>query len=291
MNYRVSHKTVYEYASSVSICHNKAHLTPRSTSTQICLASKITVTPNPAVVETRLDYFGNTTTFLTVQEPHQRLIVDAQSTVSVLATEFYAPEETHMWEIAQNLIFSDLSLSGLEACEFLYDSPQVELSDDLYLYAKASFPPKRPILEGLLELMARIHQDFKYMPNATTISTPLAEVLHKRRGVCQDFAHLMIGCVRSVGLPARYVSGYLLTQPPPGKEKLVGADASHAWLAVFIPNLGWVDFDPTNNSIPSDQHITLAWGRDFSEVSPIRGVALGGGSQTLTVSVDVNPIG
>lgn len=129
------------------------------------------------------------------------------------------------------------------------------------------------------------------MPNATTISTPLAEVLHKRRGVCQDFAHLMIGCVRSVGLPARYVSGYLLTQPPPGKEKLVGADASHAWLAVFIPNLGWVDFDPTNNSIPSDQHITLAWGRDFSEVSPIRGVALGGGSQTLTVSVDVNPIG
>ncbi len=188
-------------------------------------------------------------------------------------------------------IRGDLRPQGLEAYEFTFDSPHIRKSDELADYAEPSFPRNRPLLQSVLELNSRIHADFKYVPESTTISTTLPEVMKLRRGVCQDFAHLMIGCLRSLGLSARYVSGYLRTLPPPGKPRLVGADASHAWVAVYFPGVGWVDFDPTNDKIPSTEHITLAWGRDYGDVSPIRGSLLGGGGQTVRVSVDVEEIG
>ena len=178
----------------------------------------------------------------------------------------------------------------MEACSFTFDSHYVKRSPALAEYATPSFAPGRPILDATADLSARIHREFRYDAKATTISTPLAEVLANRHGVCQDFAHLAIGCLRSLGLAARYVSGYLESRPPPGRARLVGADASHAWLAVFAPGLGWVDFDPTNNVLPSERHLTLAWGRDYGDVSPIRGVILGGGSHTMSISVDVAPL-
>jgi len=185
----------------------------------------------------------------------------------------------------------DLSPSVLDAGEFAFDSPLVPLDTPFTDYARESFPPGRNLLAAVLELTARIHRDFKFDPTATTVATPLARVLEQRRGVCQDFAHLQIACLRSLGLPARYVSGYLETVPPPGQAKLLGADASHAWVSFFCPGLGWIDVDPTNNLLPSMQHITLGWGRDYGDVSPIRGVLVGGEEHTLTVSVDVVALG
>ena len=179
----------------------------------------------------------------------------------------------------------------LQALEFTFASPYVPLASELRAYAAPSFPPGRPVLEGARELTTRIFRDFKYQPGATTLATGVLRAFQMRRGVCQDFAHIQIGCLRSLGLPARYVSGYLLTTPPPGKPRQIGCDASHAWLSLYAPDLGWVDFDPTNNVIPSMQHITVAWGRDYDDICPIRGVFVGGGNHTMTVAVDVQPLG
>jgi transglutaminase-like putative cysteine protease len=171
-----------------------------------------------------------------------------------------------------------------------FDSPHVRTSAELQAYAAPSFPPGRPVLEAVRDLVTRIHQDFIYDATATEVSTPVATVLSARRGVCQDFAHVAIGCLRALGLAGRYVSGYLLTRPPPGRPRLVGADASHAWMATWVPRLGWVDFDPTNDLIAGQDHVTIAHGRDFSDVTPIRGIILGGGAHQLAVSVDVAPL-
>ncbi len=239
------------------------------------------------MIREQADFFGNRATYFTIEEPHDELKVKAVSRVAVAPAAPPDPAATPPWEAALASLELDRSPQGLEARQFVFDSPYVRASADLAHYAAPSFPPGRPLLDAALDLMRRIHADFRYDPRATTLSTPLREVLALRRGVCQDFAHLQIGCLRSLGLAARYVSGYLRTTPPPGRPRLVGADASHAWLSVWCPGFGWIDLDPTNAQIPSEGHILLAWGRDYDDVSPIKGVNLGGGRHSMTVEVDV----
>jgi transglutaminase-like putative cysteine protease len=200
------------------------------------------------------------------------------------------PLQTPAWETIRDFCRADISSPSPEATEFLFASPLIRLLPELADYAKISFTGARPILDAVLHLMARMHKDFQFDPRATTVATPLEQVIKNRRGVCQDFAHFKIGCLRALGLPARYVSGYMETLPPLGKPRLTGADASHAWVQVFIPPATWIDVDPTNNLLPSDRHILLAWGRDFEDVSPIRGVIVGGGKHELKVGVDVIPV-
>ncbi len=291
MIYRVRHLTTYNYLEPVLVAHHLAHLTPRSFAGQTCGRSAIRVTPTPATLDDQgTDYYGNPVTLFTLQDPHKKLTVEAVSRVEVRPRILPAPDETPPWEWVADWLNNARGPEGLEAVEFRFDSPFVRANDVLAAYAAPSFPAGRPILAALTDLTGRIFRDFTYDPSATTVATPLARVLTDRRGVCQDFAHLGIGCLRAMGLSARYVSGYLLTRPPPGQEKLVGSDASHAWLASYIPGFGWVDMDPTNDCLPGMEHITTAWGRDFGDVSPLRGVVLGGGDQSLNVAVDVEPI-
>ena len=240
------------------------------------------IAPAPAVTTTYGGYFGNTVTFFGLQGAHKRLVIRARSTVSVTGPALPDPRETPPWEAA-----ADRSALPFEAVEFLYDAADWRFPLGVEGYARASFPPGRPLLDAVVDLTKRINHEFTFDPKATTVATPLAEVFAARRGVCQDFARLEIACLRSLGIPARYVSGYLETDPPPGAPRLLGADASHAWLTVYCPGIGWIPVDPTNSLLPSDRHITVAWGRDYSDVSPIRGVILGGGAHTLRVRVDV----
>ena len=247
------------------------------------------ITPVPAVLTPRLDYFGNPEVFFSVQEPHRSLSISASHVAEVLPLTPPDPMRTPPWESVRQLLETERSSEALEACEFVFDSHHIQASTNLAEYAAHSFTPGRPILDAALDLTHRIHADFRYDKRATTISTSLQEVFAQRRGVCQDFAHLQIACLRSLGLAARYVSGYLSTRPPPGQKRLVGADASHAWVSFYCPLAGWIDLDPTNDQIPSDHHILLAWGRDYDDVSPIKGVILGGGTPKVTVAVDVAP--
>jgi transglutaminase-like putative cysteine protease len=288
MLYAVTHTTNYLYADPVSLCHNLVHLRPRLAPRQTCHHSTLLVQPEPRALVHQQDYFGNPIAFFTIQAPHKKLSISAKHRLEVTPLDPVPLGETPAWEAVRAALQSDRTL--LEPCSFTFDSHYVKCSPVLADYAVPSFVPGRPILDAVADLSARIHREFRYDAKATTISTPLAEVLANRHGVCQDFAHLAIGCLRSLGLAARYVSGYLETRPPPGRARLVGADASHAWLAVFAPGLGWIDFDPTNNVLPSERHLTLAWGRDYGDVSPIRGVILGGGSHTMSISVDVAPV-
>jgi transglutaminase-like putative cysteine protease len=194
------------------------------------------------------------------------------------------------WEDVARSLPTDYTSAGLGAYQFTFESPRIRIRPEFAAYALESFTPKRPMLEALLDLTTRIHRDFRFDSKVTNVRTPPEDVFRKRRGVCQDFAHVQIACLRSLNLPARYVSGYLRTYPPPGRPRLVGADASHAWVSSYCPGVGWVDLDPTNNVVPSDGHVTLAWGRDYGDVSPLRGLILGGGAHTVKVSVDVEPI-
>jgi len=287
MLYHVTHTTVYEYSEPVSLCHNALHLKPRSCPRQECHQVDLLVWPDPGPVQNEHDYFGNSLTCFTIQEPHRRLVLRAESWVEVTAPEPLAAAATPAWEAVRDALRTDRSDAVLDAYQFVFASRYAPCSEELAAYAAPSFPPQRPLGEAVLDLTRRIYADFRYDPRATTVSTPVHEVLTHRRGVCQDFAHLQLGCLRSLGLAARYVSGYLVTVPSPGRTRLTGADASHAWVTVFCPGVGWIDFDPTNNRIPTDTHITLAWGRDYDDVSPVRGVILGGGHSTLTVGVDV----
>jgi transglutaminase-like putative cysteine protease len=287
MNYRVTHTTTYAYSEPVTLSHGLIHITPRDGPRQTCRQHQLLLTPHPAVTKARTDYFGNHVTFFTLQEAHQKLTVMARSLVEVTPYRAPVPAETPSWDHARAALATDQSAQGLETYQLVFDSPYIATSRELADYAAPSLPPGRPLLEAALDLTQRIHRDFRYDHTATTVATPLHDVLRLRRGVCQDFAHLQIGCLRSHGLAARYVSGYLLTNPPPGQQRLVGADASHAWLAVYCPGAGWIDLDPTNNQVPSERHITLAWGRDYDDVSPIKGVILGGGQHSVAVGVDV----
>ena len=288
MNYEIVHRTVYEYSSEVSVSQHVVHLTPRTLPGQQCLRHELLVEPAPTLVAPREDYFGNPTRFFTMAGAHRILIVTARSEVVVQPRHWPNPEGTPAWELVRN--YSDRP-SNLEfdVQEYVYPSAFIPALPSLEAYVRPSFSAGRPVLEAVLDLTRRIHDDFTFDPKATTVATPLEQVIEKRRGVCQDFAHFQIGCLRALGLPARYVSGYLETLPPVGKSKLVGSDASHAWLQVFVPGSGWIDVDPTNNMLASDRHIVVAWGRDFDDVSPIRGVISGGGKHTLNVAVDVIP--
>jgi len=288
--YQVTHRTLYDYVAPVSVSQHVARLEPRVTPAQACSEFTLEIHPAPAGRRTRTDYFGNRLCFFTIQEVHHRLEVITRSRVTLRAARPAEAGETPAWEEVAQLFRDPVSPEVVAPYEFVFDSPQIRASRELAAYAAEGFPPGTPLLEGAAALTRRIHKDFKYDPKATTVATPLEEVWKKRRGVCQDFAHLAIACLRSLGLPARYVSGYLRTHPAPGKERLVGADASHAWFAVFCPGTGWVDFDPTNNLRPAREHITVAYGRDFGDVSPVAGILTGGGSHEVKVSVDVLPV-
>ena len=287
MRYRIRHLTRYRYSEAVTNSQHDLHLLPRDLPHQRCLSAELEIRPTPSVNEERVDYFGNRAAHVVLASAHSELAVIAHSRVEVTLPAAVDVEQDVAWESAVAQIAQDRSQLSVQ--EMAFPSTYIVPWDDLRLYAQESFAPGRPVLMGCLDLMARVHGDFTYDAKATTIATPLDEVFGKRRGVCQDFSHLMIACLRGLGLAARYVSGYLVTTPPPGTARLVGADASHAWLSIFSPRFGFVDLDPTNNVLVGDQHITLAIGRDFGDVTPLRGVVLGGGRHDLEVAVDVVP--
>ena len=286
MNYRITHQTHYKYAETVSLSHNQARLAPRNFFNQTCLNSHIAIDPQPASFREQKDFFGNRTAYFSIEQPHNILSVTATSDVHIASQTQFASDMP--WETACHILKN--GPNPLAVRQFVLDSPKVAIAPDLIKYAAPSFTKNRPLIEAVSDLTQRIHNDFDYVPGFTTISTPLSDVFKHRKGVCQDFAHLSIGCLRAMGLAARYISGYLETWTPSNKEHLVGADASHAWFSVYLPNHGWIDFDPTNNLMPDDRHITVAWGRDFADVTPLKGVVLGGGQHALTVSVTVEPI-
>lgn len=287
MRLRIVHRTTYDYAELATTSHHEARLTPRQSETQRTVTHELEIAPESATRRPRFDYFGNRTTYFCMTEPHRRLDVVATSLVDTTAPELPELGRSPAWEVVRERLVNDTRRDVLLATQMRYASPLVPLLSALTDYARPSFPSDCPILVGAADLMSRLHRDFAYDPTATTPTTPLGQILECRRGVCQDFSHVMLGCLRQMGLAARYVSGYLRTRPPPGHPRLVGADATHAWVSVWVPEHGWVDFDPTNNLCPSDEHITLAFGRDFSDVTPLRGVILGGGQHRLEVSVDV----
>ncbi len=290
MRYRVTHSTTYSSSDAISVGHNEAWLRPRELPSQLCDRYELQITPGPSVRSTRHDYFGNAVTQFSFNQGYRDLNVTAIS--EVLLRERGASRETPSpgWETIVELVRSRPTKESLAAYEFVFDSPRVRRSEELATYARSSFKVGRPIVECLTELLAQFKADFQFDSNATNVWTPLEVAFKQRRGVCQDFAHIAMAMLRSLGLPARYISGYLRTFPPPGKPRLVGADASHAWVSVFCGELGWVDIDPTNNNFPNLEHITVAWGRDFSDVVPIKGVVIGGGQTAMKVSVDVAPL-
>jgi transglutaminase-like putative cysteine protease len=289
MKYRVTHTTKYQYSQPVSICHNKVHLCPRSLPNQAATDYRLLITPEPVATIEQRDYFGNRVDYFAIQEPHRTLTVTATSNIEVRPIlrppEFTTPPS---WEAVAHSIATRRDELNLSAFLFSFPSRLSPREEKYAAYARDSFTKNRPIVEAGFDLTRRIFEDFKYDPRATTVSTPVDVVFEQRAGVCQDFAHLQIACLRSIGLAARYVSGYLRTVPPPGKERLIGNDESHAWISLYCGEaIGWVDYDPTNNIIPSTDHVTIGWGQDYSDLCPIQGVFVGGGKNTMDVRVDV----
>ena len=291
MLYRVSHRTTYKYVSSVSVGDHVACLKPRSFPQNRLLHNTLNIHPTPTVMTERTDYFGNTLCFFTVQQPHRELVVESNSEVVVDPGTPASAAASLPWEDSTASLASDHSLEALAAYQFQFPSARIRLRPDFANYALVSFTPGRPMRDALLDLTGRVHRDFRFDSKVTNVRTPIEEVFEKRHGVCQDFAHIQIACLRSINVAARYVSGYLRTYPPPGRPRLIGADASHAWLSAFCRQAGWLDMDPTNNVAPTDGHLTVAWGRDYSDVSPLRGLILGGGAHALKVEVDMDPLG
>jgi len=290
MRYRVRHTTTYDYGEAVDLACHLLHLTPRALPGQVVLAASLSADPEPARVTTGTDHFGNGVTWMFVETPHDRFSVSLHAEVEA---EFAPPppaEETPAWEQVAAIVARPGG-EGWRAAEFAAPSPMAPADAAAGAYAAPSFPPGLPVLAGLLDLQARIRRDFAFRPGVTTVSTPVAQVLASRAGVCQDFAHVMIAGLRHLGLPARYVSGYVRTRPRPGQPRRQGADQSHAWVGAWLgPAHGWVDLDPTNDIVVRDEHVVLGWGRDYADVSPLRGVLLGGGAHTLSVSVDLDPL-
>jgi transglutaminase-like putative cysteine protease len=285
MTYQTIHTTTYRYEESVAQSISEARLTPRFTARQRVIESWIRVEPDFATCEARVDYFGNEVTTIAVSGPHNRFAVTASSVVETGLTPL--PElPAIQWEGARDQLASPFDPEGLAASEFTFESPYVPAIRTVAEFARATFTAGRPVGEAVRELNARVHREFLYKPAATSIEVPLQEVMDKRHGVCQDFAHVMIGALRGMGLAARYVSGYVRSG-----ANVQGAEASHAWVSVWMPGPGWVDFDPTNNVLPHDDHVTVGWGRDYGDVTPVKGVALGGGGQTISVEVRATPAG
>ncbi len=288
-NYRVSHITRYRYSEQVMLCHNVARMSPLHGDGQICERSVFSVDPRPADISERQDYFGNRLVYFNVEGPHDALEVKVVSDVRTADPRvhddfdaFRAWEEVRDWQPEDE--------EAVDWAQFTLASPLIPDAVPVAELCNAVFTPSRPIVEALYALTREIHDRLEYDPVATTVSTPLAVVVQRRRGVCQDFAQLAIACLRHQGLPAAYVSGYLETLPPPGQRKLIGADASHAWFSAWVPGIGWLDFDPTNNQVPDDRYVRVARGRDYSDVPPLKGVVFGGGAMRLHVAVDVTPI-
>jgi transglutaminase-like putative cysteine protease len=286
MMYRLIHATTYNYANPVVLGTHFMHLLPRERPGQFIPESQLDISPPPDNRRDEIDHFGNRTTTVSVTIPHKQFVVSLSATVDVLQPAPPLPEHTLAWEA-----IARMAMRKAEIAEFCLASPLATPIPEILGYAAASFPPGRPILTGLLDLNRRLYADMKYRSGVTSTATTAAQVLKTRAGVCQDYAHLMIAALRALGLPARYVSGYLRTLPLAGEIKRRGADQSHAWISAWIGgDVGWVDFDPTNNLLVSDEHVTLAWGRDFQDVSPLRGIILGGGRHTLRVNVDLDPV-
>ncbi|MCB1616749.1 MAG: transglutaminase family protein [Pseudomonadales bacterium] len=289
MLYRIKHITEYDYSDNVSHCYNLAHMVPRNSLRQRCINSQLLVNPATSFTSKHQDYFGNQAYHFEIQRPHKKLTITATSKVET------GPQHSDLeldigvtCDEARKLLFESRQPEVLFAREFLLDSPMITENAELREYAAPSFSGDRPLLSAVAELTDRIYKEFTYSPQSTDIATPLSKVLETKKGVCQDFAHLQIACLRALGFPAKYVSGYIETLPPPGEEKMVGADASHAWISVFSPSEGWFEFDPTNGSVVGEQHIITAWGRDYFDVTPLRGVIFGGGGNpVMKVSVDV----
>jgi len=288
----VVHDTNYEYTPAVKTAHHVSHLRPGQHGPQQVLGHRLRIWPAPSHREESSDVFGNARCFFGIQSSHDSLQVVAESVVRTAPA--WTPVDTADWETARERMRYHRAARYNAATEFLFGSPYVPRDDKFAAYARPSFQPGRGLLEAARDLCARVHADFRYEAQATDASTPALEALDLRMGVCQDFAHVMIGCLRSLGLPARYVSGYLLTEPPPGQRRLVGSDASHAWVSIYMPGPDgdgdWTDLDPTNNRAPGDDYVTLAVGRDYSDISPIRGVIHGGANHTLRVAVTVTPL-
>jgi len=289
VTYRVTHRTEYRYESDVTSSYGELHLLPRDLPGQVCRESNLRIEPEPHDFRERTDFYGNRTAYFAVLEPHRRLTITARSVVEVEGRQgAVARAGEQDWEIARDRLRHDRVGDALEACDFLLDSSMVAASPELMAYATASFESGRPIIEALADFNSRINRDFAFKPGSTSVGTTLTELLERRQGVCQDFALLAVGCLRSLGLAARYVSGYIETFPAPGRPRLVGADVSHAWASVFVPDTGWVDFDPTNDQFVGDRHVTTAWGRDYRDVSPVKGVIYTEStSDEMDVSVDV----
>lgn len=294
MQIAVTHITHYRYQPQVDNAKHMAYLTPTEGPHQQLLSHSLRITPEPGECEASVDVYGNVRTFFSIQEPHPLLSVAAHSLVRT--TERQPVYSRMAWEAVQEQFRYHAQSAFHSAAEFVFASPCVPLHTDFQTYALPSFAQGAALLDCAWHLMGRIHHDCAYETHSTQVHTPILQALHQKRGVCQDFAHIMVACWRAMGLPARYVSGYLLTQPPQGQARLIGSDASHAWAAVFLPDAcglngqgQWLDFDPTNNRMPGADYVTLATGRDFADVSPLRGVILGGADHILEVQVTVAP--
>lgn len=287
--YTVRHRTTYTYQSDVAYSRLVAHLVPRETERQRALDVDLTLVPEPLRRFEREDFFGNTTSWFIIDEPHDTLEIFAESRISVEPAATHAPEESLPWEAVRASLESTIVAEIIDTIQYTFDTPLTATDAVVVAYARESFPPGRPLLACIIDLNGRIHRDFTFDTDATNTRTTVKDAFELRAGVCQDLAHVGIACVRAMGLAARYVSGYLLTHPPAGQERLIGADASHAWLSVWIPPFGWIDVDPTNDMLPSSEHITVAWGRDYSDVAPIHGILSGGGEHEVDVAVDVIP--
>jgi transglutaminase-like putative cysteine protease len=288
MRYRVSHRTAYTYTEPVTVSHHVARLQPRPTPWQTPRDFSLQIDPAPAVSTIRTDYFGNQVCVFSIQEIHTQLEITSVSQVDVESPRALDFNASPAWETVVARFRDPVSPELTDPYQFVFDSPHVRAGPDYVAFARSCFGAGEPLLAATARLCTQIHHDFQFDPAATTVSTPVETVMLQRRGVCQDFAHLALACLRSLGLPARYVSGYLRTEPPAGEAPLVGCDYSHAWFSVFCPGIGFVDFDPTNDMPLGERHVTVAYGRDFSDVSPVAGVVTGGGTHSVQVAVNVS---
>jgi len=290
MRYKIVHITNYKYGETIDLCHNQLRLKPRDFEGQKLIDYSLEISPIPSDESQFIDFFGNHVYFFAVQQSHNELIVKSQCTVDrdIRYLDFTEISRMNLTETLD--LLQDTDDQTREARQYIFNSKYIEVSPKIKRYAKQSFRPHWSLYHSVNELIQRVFSDFKFVPGFTTISTPLSKVFEEKKGVCQDFAHFAIACLRSMGLPARYVSGYIETIPQPGEKKLTGVDASHAWISVFFPKFGWIDFDPTNNLLVGNNHITIGWGTDYFDILPVKGVIFSYGNSLLKVSVDMERI-